>query len=280
MITFLPSIYKDFIPVKIKRTDKEVVEYNKTAWNRQVEKGNPWTLPVSPEEIAKARKGDFRILLTPSRFVPNDWLPELGGRRVLCLASGGGQQGPLFAAAGAEVTVFDNSPRQLARDRQIAERKRLEIRTIEGDMADLSVFADESFNFIVNPISNCFIPCVRSVWKEAFRVLIPGGTMISGFCNPVEFTFDQDLYDQGIFQVKYPIPYSDLDSISEEERLRFYGEDAPIEFGHSLDDQIGGQIEAGFHITGFFEDYWPDQKIRDYMPSFMATRALKPFVNP
>lgn len=72
------------------------------------------------------------------------------------------------------------------------------------------------------------------------------------------------------------MPYSDLTSMSEEERLRFFGEVAPIEFGHSLDDQIGGQIDAGFHIIGFYEDRWPDRKIREYMPSFMATRALKP----
>jgi len=262
--------------MKKTRSDAEVLQYNKAAWNRQVDNGNPWTIPVSPGEVQNARKGEFKILLTPQKPVPEAWIPPLLGTRVLCLASGGGQQGPLLSAAGAQVTVFDNSPNQLAKDRLVAEREGLQIRTVEGDMADLSVFEDGSFDFIVHPISNCFVPKVRPVWREAFRVLAAGGTMIAGFCNPVEFLFDQELYDQGIFTLKYSLPYSDLTSMTEEERLRFYGENAPIEFGHTLDDQIGGQIDAGFHIIGFYEDYWPDQKIREHMPSFMATRALKP----
>lgn len=262
--------------MKKTRSDKEVLEYNKTAWNQQVEKGNPWTIPVAPEEIAKARNGEFKILLTPEKSVPDSWFPQLEGSRVLCLASGGGQQGPILAAAGAEVTVFDNSPNQLAKDRMVAEREGLDILTVEGDMADLSIFRNDSFDFIVHPISNCFVPKVRPVWQEAFRVLKPGCTLIAGFCNPVEFLFDQDLYDKGTFTIKYSMPYSDLSSMDEIEQLRLYGEDAPIEFGHTLDDQIGGQIDAGFHIIGFYEDRWPDEKIREYMPSFMATRAIKP----
>ena len=266
---------KELKEMKKARTEKEILQFNKNAWDKQVEKGNKWTIPVLSDEIARAKKDDFQILLTPAKPVPQDWFPTLAGCRVLCLASGGGQQGPLLAAAGALVTVFDNSPGQLAKDCLVANREGMDIKTVEGDMADLSIFKDGSFDFIVNPISNCFIPHVKPVWKEAYRVLSPGGTMIAGFCNPVEFTFDQDLYNQDIFQVKFSIPYSDLTSISEEERLRLYG-DAPIEFGHSLEDQIGGQIEAGFHLIGFFEDRWPDQKIRDYMATFIATRALKP----
>jgi SAM-dependent methyltransferase len=258
------------------RTYAEILNYNKAAWNRQVENGNEWTIPVTEDAIKKARLGDFQILLTPSIPVPKTWLPILNGSQVLCLASGGGQQGPLLAAAGAMVTVLDNSPRQLAMDRLVADRESLNLQTVEGDMSDLSKFADETFDFVVNPISNCFIPAVRPVWKEVFRVLKPGGTLIAGFCNPVEFLFDQDLYEKGVFSLKYHMPYDDLTSMSEEERLRLFGEDAPIEFGHSLDDQIGGQIIAGFHLIGFYEDRWPDRKIREYMPSFMATRALKP----
>ena len=256
-------------------TRQEITQYNKQAWNREVELGNPWTIPVTQKEVAAARKGDFRILLTPLKPVPRDWFPPLHGCRVLCLASGGGQQGPLLAAAGAQVTVFDNSPRQLEMDRVVAARENLALRLVEGDMADLSAFSDAAFDFIVHPISNCFIPDVRPVWKEAIRVLAPGGTLIAGFMNPVEYTFDQDLYDQGIYQVKYSLPYSDLDSITEEERLRRF-KDEPVEFSHTLDEQIGGQLEAGFHLIGFYEDYRDDEKIKDFMPTFLATRAWKP----
>lgn len=254
----------------------DVVAFNKHAWDKQVENRNSWTIPVSEEEIIEARGGKFRIVLTPCKPVPSAWFPELSGCRTLCLASGGGQQGPLLAAAGAQVTVLDNSPKQLNQDRLVAEREKLDIQTVEGDMADLSVFEDGSFDFIVHPIANCFVPAVRPVWKEVYRVLRPGGTMIAGFCNPVEFTFDPKLAEQGIFQVRFPLPYSDLTSISEEERAQFYGADAPLEFSHTLEDQIGGQLEVGFHLIGFYEDYWPEEKIREYMPTFIATRALKP----
>ncbi len=254
---------------------QEITQYNKQAWNRQVDIGNPWTVPVTPEEVASACEGCFRILLTPLKSVPPAWFPPLQGCRVLCLASGGGQQGPLLAAAGARVTVFDNSPSQLERDRAVAVREDLDIRLVEGDMADLSVFPDASFDFIVHPISNCFVPEVRPVWKEACRVLTPGGTLIAGFMNPVEYTFDQELYEKGIYQVKYRLPYSDLSSISEENRLLRFKDD-PLEFSHTLEEQIGGQLEAGFHLIGFYEDYRDDEAIKDFMPTFIATRALKP----
>lgn len=257
----------------------DVAAFNKNAWNKEVERGNEWTIPVSSEEIAEAQLGNFKILLTPTKPVPEAWFPPLKDCQILCLASGGGQQGPLLAAAGAEVTVFDNSPRQLDQDRLVAEREKLNIRTVEGDMADLSVFHDSSFDFIVHPISNCFIPKVRPVWNEAFRVLRQGGTLISGFCNPIRESFDWDLFDKGIFQVRYAVPYSDLTSLTEEERIKRFGLNEPLEFGHSLEDQIGGQLDAGFHLTGFYEDIWEFEKISEYMPLFIATRALKPLQN-
>ena len=90
-------------------------------------------------------------------------------------------QGPILAAAGADVTVFDNSPLMLATDRSVAARDSLQIRTVEGDMADLSQFSDSSFDLIVHPVSNTFVPDVRPVWKEAFRVLRQDGALLSGF---------------------------------------------------------------------------------------------------
>ncbi len=255
----------------------DVVAHNRTAWDRQVETNNPWTVPVSPEVIAAARRGEWSVLLTESTPVPRAWFPDLAGRAVLCLASGGGQQGPVLAAAGARVTVFDNSPRQLAQDRQVAEREGLDLVTVQGDMADLSVLADASFDLVFHPVSNLFVADVRPVWREAYRVLRPGGTLLAGFMNPVEYLFDRALSDQGILQVRFRIPYSDLTSISEEERIADYGVEAPLEFGHTLDDQIGGQIAAGFYLTGFYEDYrHQNVATAAYMPSYIATRAVKP----
>ncbi|MCJ7519638.1 MAG: class I SAM-dependent methyltransferase [Anaerolineaceae bacterium] len=113
-------------------------------------------------------------------------------------------------------------------------------------MVDLSIFQNSSFNFIVHPISNCFIPDILPAWKEAFRVLRPGGIMISGMCNPIEYSFDQDLYDQGTFQVRYALPYSDLTILAEEECTSRFGPDEPMQFGHTLQHQIGGQLVLVF----------------------------------
>src|SRR5205823_833541 len=99
--------------------------------------------PSSPAEIERARQGQLELLLTPTKSVPAWWYPSLRELPVLCLASGGGQQGPLLAAAGAKVVAFDNSSAQLGQDRLVAERENLSLETVEGDAADLSMFADE-----------------------------------------------------------------------------------------------------------------------------------------
>jgi len=106
--------------------------YNRRAWDHQAELGNPWTIPVDPRVIAAARQGTVSIQLTEEKPVPREWFPTLAGADVLCLACGGGQQGPVLAAAGARVTVLDNSPLQLERDRMVARREGLDLRAVEG----------------------------------------------------------------------------------------------------------------------------------------------------
>jgi SAM-dependent methyltransferase len=253
----------------------DVRTYNRQSWNQRVEEGDRWTVPVSSEQIAAARNGEWEIVLTAHKPVPRKWFPELSGCRVLGLASAGGQQGPILAAAGANVTVFDNSPKQLKQDRFVAERDGLDIRTIEGDMADLSILDNESFDLVFHPVSNVFVPNVRPVWKEAFRVLSHGGLLLAGFTNPDIYLFDQDLSEEGIYQVKYPLPYSDVSSISQERRQKFIDRGWSMEFSHTLTDQIGGQLEAGFLLSDFYEDFDELEQISNYMPSFIATRAIK-----
>lgn len=257
----------------------DVRTHNRKAWDKQVENQNPWTLPVSSEAVAAAKEGRWDIFLTPTKPVPKTWFPELTGARVLCLASGGGQQGPLLAAAGADVTVFDNSSRQLAQDRMVAERDSLSIRTVEGDMRDLSVFADESFDLIIHPVSNSFVPDVRPVWMEAARVLRHGACILAGFTNPVVYLFDEAAYARGELRVTRRLPHSDAESLSEDERKRRYEEGVPIEFSHTLDDQIGGQLDAGLVMVGFYDDSYPEsanEPLAAFTSMFIATRARKP----
>ncbi len=254
----------------------DIREYNRKAWDREVERANRWTSPVSPYVVEAARKGRWEVLLTETKPVPGDWFPELKGLEVLCLASGGGQQAPILAAAGANVTVLDNSPKQLAQDRFVAERDNLRLRTVEGDMADLSVFPDETFELVFHPCSNCFAPNVSPVWAEAFRVLRHGGVLLAGFVNPALYIFDQELADHNRLEVRHTLPYADTTSLSEEERQRYTAVGQPLEFSHTLTDQIGGQVDAGFLITGFYEDHHGQHPLARYMPTYIATRAIKP----
>jgi SAM-dependent methyltransferase len=256
----------------------DIREQNRRAWDAEVERGSEWTVPISRERIEEARQGRWTIRLSEQKATPREWFPEdMHGVDVLCLASSGGQQAPLLAATGARVTVLDNSPKQLAQDRFVAERDGLEIRTVEGDMRDLSAFADESFDLVYHAVSNLFVPDVRPVWREAFRVLRHGGVLLAGFLNPALYIFDLELAERGRLEVKFSLPYSDLESLSAEERERRIAECEVFEFGHTLTDQIGGQLDAGFLLTGFYEDHHRTLLQSKYMPTYAATRAVKPW---
>ena len=254
----------------------DIRSYNREAWNREVEGGeNRWSQPVSSELIARAKTGQFSIVLTENKPVPSAWFPPLVGADVLCLASGGGQQGPILAAAGARVTVLDNSPAQLKQDQLVAARESLSLITVEGDAAELSMFADQSFDLVFNPCSTVFMPDVRAVWKECYRVLRPGGILMTGSMNPVHYIFDLYKADEGILEVAHSIPYSDLTSIPKEDLDELIEKGLPVEFGHSLSDLLGGQCDAGFFITDMYEDYMLDSPLHEYHPSYVATRAVK-----
>jgi SAM-dependent methyltransferase len=256
----------------------DVRAYNREAWDKLVESGDRWTVPVTTDEIRRAKKGEWQIVLTPTKPVPKSWFPDLHGASALCLASGGGQQGPILAAAGATVTVLDASPRQLEQDRTVAEREGLSLKTVEGDMADLSMFADATFDLIVHPCSNCFVPDVRPVWRECFRVLRSSGILLAGFTNPVRFIFDDERMQNGSLEVRHSIPYADLTDLDEADRQRMIlDKGEPLAFGHALEDQIGGQLDAGFVITGFYEDRYGENgsdPLSKYLPTFIATRAV------
>lgn len=251
---------------------------NRKAWNSVAAKGCEWSIPVSPIEIKRAKRGDWNVVLTPRKFVPKNWFPRLKKKKILCLGSGGGQQAPILAAAGAEVISFDISDEQLVRDKWVAEREDLSLETVRGDMADLSVFCDATFDLIFHPASNLFVPDVIPVWLECYRVLRKGGTLMSGFMNPSFFLFDHEESNAaGSLEVRYPLPYSDLSSLSREDALTMRSNRRTVEFGHSLEAQIGGQIDAGFLIAGFYEDYWDDDAtlLNVFSPTSMATRAMK-----
>jgi SAM-dependent methyltransferase len=266
---YWPSRNKNQLQVNVSHINRE-------AWDRLARAGDEWTLPVSAERVEAARNGDWSIVLTPQKPVPRHWLGCLGGQRVLGLASGGGQQGPILAAAGARVTIIDNSPEQLARDRALAERHGLDLVVELGLMQDLSRFPDKRFDLVFNPVSNCFVEDLQPVWREAFRVLRPGGRLLTGFCNPVLFAFDPDIEEPETQRLKYPLPFSDLASRSPDDLARHRASGKPLEFSHSLETQIGGQLRAGFRLLDLYEDTSPDYGLGGWFPMFIATLAERP----
>jgi SAM-dependent methyltransferase len=259
--------------------DVDVFNHNRISWDRQAKQQCAWSQPVGAEEVAAARNGNWHVRLTPNRL-PAGWLDHARGVRILCLASGGGQQAPILAAAGAYVTVFDASEVQLQQDRTVAQRDGLDLDTVQGDMRDLSIFSDASFDLVFHPISNLYVPDIGPVWRECFRVLRSGGALLSSFYNPVVFVGDRDPRhaEQGLIHPCFPLPYSDLEHLDPNTLNDKQQRGESLVFGHSLTGQIGGQLEAGFVLTGFYEDWQPNPRfvIDRFLPTFLATRALKP----
>ncbi|MBE6611638.1 MAG: class I SAM-dependent methyltransferase [Ruminococcaceae bacterium] len=253
----------------------DYTKINSLTWDAWAKDGCPWTLPITHEEFLAAKAGACRVYLTPCRFVPEEWFGSLCGKKLLGLASGGGQQMPVFAANGAECTVFDYSDSQLEKERIMAEREGYAIEIIKGDMTKPLPFADDSFDLIFHPVSNCYIREIEPVWRECFRILKPGGRLLAGFDNGLNFLFDEDGTLPLIAKNKLPydpIAMSDEEFASQRDNLN------AIQFSHSLEEQLGGQLRAGFILRDLYEDR--DREgcghLREYAPQYMATLAIKP----
>lgn len=253
----------------------DLKNYNRKAWDHLATIGDQWTRPVSPAIIAAARQGNWEVVLTQHKAVPKHWFPPLQHLKVLGLASGGGQQGPILAAAGADVTILDNSPKQLERDQMVAAREGLVIKTELGNMEDLSRFPNQSFDLVFNPCSICFVADPQTVWQEVARVLKPEGCLLSGFTQPAIYMFDERASEEGRLVVRHKHPYSDLTRLNEEELARLKAEHEPILFGHSLTSLIGGQARAGLALVDLYEDAWHGRAFDAFTPAFIATKSKK-----
>jgi hypothetical protein len=128
---------------------------------------------------------------------------------------------------------------------------------------------------IIHPVSNCFIDNILPVWRESYRVLRPQGSLLSGFANPLIYMIDWETAEQTKrCELKHVIPYSDIQSLSPEMKAKYIQEKTAFEFGHSLTDQLQGQISAGFLIAGFYEDQG-EPLLDQITDSYIATRAVK-----
>ena len=249
----------------------EYQDLNAQTIDRWVEEGWEWGVPISRETYAAAKAGRWDVMLTPTKPVPHGWFGELRGKRVLGLASGGGQQMPIFAALGAVCTVLDYSERQLASERLVAEREGYGIEILRGDMTRPLPFADGSFDLIFHPVSNCYVEEVEPIWRECFRVLRPGGVLLAGLDNGINFLFEGE--DET--KVVNRLPFNPLKNPEQMEQLQ--RGDCGVQFSHTLEEQLGGQLRAGFRLTELYEDTNGAGRLHEMnIPSFVATRAVKP----
>ena len=238
---------------------------NRRAYDRMASHDHFLTTPVSAEELAK-----------PMEILDGrGWLGgNIRGWRVLCLAGGGGRQGPLYAAAGAEVTVLDISSAMLERDRWMAHRLGLNLRILQGSMLVLDALANGEFDLVAHPVSTCYVASVQPVFDEVARVLRPGGLYISQHKQPINLQTSLHKV-AGHYILETPVGHPAIPVAQGENS--FLREPHTIEIAHSLDAILGGICRAGMSIEEFSE---PDHTQPDAAPNTMAHRSqyVPPYV--
>jgi SAM-dependent methyltransferase len=220
-------------------------EHNRRAWDERVRQTARFTRPAGDHEFAH-----------PLATVDGaGWLgPSIAGKRLLCLASGGGRQSGLYAAAGAEVTVVDISAEMLALDRQVAAERGFALRTVEASMDDLAALAGGSFDIVVQPVSTCYVPDVMAVFREVARVTVPGGLYVSQHKQPASLQASVAPSGRGYELVE---PYYRRGPLPPVEGSP-HREAGTLEFLHRWEELLGGMCRAGFVIEDVLEPLHAD----------------------
>ena len=245
-------------------------DINAVTIDRWIEEGWEWGIPITHAVYEAACAGQWDMLLTPTKFVPHSWFGELKGKKVLGLASGGGQQMPIFAALGAECTVLDYSEKQLASEAMVAQREGYDIRMIRADMTKPLPFENEEFDLIFHPVSNCYVAEVKPIFRECYRILKPGGILLCGLGNEVNYLVNDDET-----MIVNTMPFNPL--VNEQQRMQLEEDDCGMQFSHTVEEQLGGQLEAGFMLTDIFGDTNGEGRLHEMgVETYIATRAVKP----
>ena len=245
-------------------------DINAQTIDRWVEEGWEWGIPITHEEFIAAQNGKWDVLLTPTKPVPHTWFGELKGKKVLGLACGGGQQMPIFSALGADCTVLDYSPKQLESEHMVAQREGYDIRIIRADMTKPLPFPDEEFDLIFHPVSNCYVEKVVPIFAECFRVLKQGGILLCGLGNEINY-----LVDENETVISNEMPFNPL--TNDRYRKQLEDEDCGMQFSHTIEEQLGGQLKAGFVLTDIFGDTNGEGRLHEMnVETYYVTRAVKP----
>ena len=244
-------------------------DINAKTIDKWVSEGWTWGIPIDHETYVKALNGVWDVKLTPTKNVPHEWFGDLKGKKVLGLASGGGQQMPIFAALGAECTLLDYADSQLESDLLMAEKEGYAIDIVKADMSKPLPFADESFDLIFHPVSNVYVKDVRSIWKECYRILKKGGILLAGMDNGINFLFD----DEEKMLIN-SLPFDPL--VNKEQMKQLTDSDSGIQFSHTIEEQLGGQLEAGLVLQAIYEDINEEGRLSELnIPCFIASNAIK-----
>ncbi len=248
--------------------EEKYQDINSKTIDRWCDEGWTWGVPISHEQFVEAKRGRWRVFLTPTKPVPAEWFPHLRGKKVLGLASGGGQQMPIFAAAGAICTVLDYSDRQLDTERNVAERDGYDIRIVKADMTEPLPFDSGEFDLVFNPVSLVYVRKIEPIFVEVARVLKKGGTFLCGLDNGVNFVTNDDITIENTF------PFDPLENREQFDALA--REDCGVQFSHDLGESIGGQLRAGFELLDIYDDINDEGRLAELkIPAFYATRAIK-----
>lgn len=248
---------------------KSYQDINKETIDRWVEDGWEWGKSISHEDYIKAKNGEWKVFLTPTVAVPIDWLGDLKRKKILGLASGGGQQMPIFNALGATCSVIDYSSKQIESEYNVAKREGYTIEAIEGDMTKKLPFDDETFDIVFHPVSNCYVEDVQHIFNEAYRVLKKGGIFLAGLNNEINY-----IVDQNEREIVWKMPFNPLQDEKAKEFM--VKEDAGMQFSHDMTEQIGGQLKAGFTLVDIYEDTNGFGRLHELnIKSFIATKSIK-----
>lgn len=249
---------------------KDVSEHNAEVWDRMVAQKSGFASTVSA-----------RVLNDPQKHINiYNWLPEgVRGKKVLCLAAGGGKHAPLYAAGGAQVTVLDVSEAMLEKDRQMAERHQFTIRRVRACMTRMTMLERCEFDLIMQPVSACYVENLDALYAGVQRVLKPGGIYIVQHKQP--FSLQCSAFpEHGTYQVETEGHHQGpLPPVTGSE----HREAGALEFLHPLEALLGGLCRNGFVIEDVREPWHGRPDVAPgtfahrshFVPPYVAVKARK-----
>lgn len=220
--------------------NQNAIEHNRRAWDDLARQKQRFTQPAKDEEFV-----DPLSILDGSGWLGGN----ISGKKLLCLAAGGGRQGPLYAATGADVTVVDVSAAQLELDREVAASRRLTLKTVQTSMDDLSMFRIGEFDIVIHPVSTCYVDDLNAIYQQVAKVTRVHGTYISQHKQPASLQAAVTPSEQGYELTE---PYYRRDPLPNV-RGSLHREEGTLEYIHRWEQLIGAMCRSGFVIEDLTE---------------------------